>query len=438
MKLAQSNKYHQKLCQSLAGAVHYNFRCSWQPNGIVFRSGKGNRIQDLDGNEYLDFYGNFGSNILGHCHQQYLSSLFSEMSRVSSTCMSDLSERVCNRISRLVGCAERIRFSISGTEAVLAAVRIARAWTSKKKLVRMTGCYHGHADLLLGGRPFSKELPYPVSYSSDPRGSEGIDEDVRCQQSYLVPYNDYRALENLIKAHGKSIACIIMEPIALNAGGIEPEPDYLEKIRSLADKSDVVLIFDEVITGFRVSLGGAQKIFGVQPDLAVFAKALGGGALPVSAVAGRKKLMSLLEQKRVVHAGTFNGYHAGMAAIDSNLNILEDYDRKALQRTNRMGAAMRRIIKKEGYKLGIPITTQGHDMAFCVHVTENKLLCAEQWSRKIKEADALLQQCFQKKGILTAPLLRFYPSIALNDLDLAMFRRRTRRAMQNFAKAWGM
>ncbi len=429
----KSEKYRDSLRGVLAGAAHYNFRDAWHPKDLVFSHGSGARLVDLDGNEYLDFYSNFGSNILGHCHPDYISAVFREVSKISSNSLSDLSLEVSQKICDVLPSAEMVRFSVTGTEAVQTALRVARAYTGKQKFIRFNGNYHGHSDNMLGGKPSNDDCPHPIDFSGDSRASKGLALGVRETQSILLPWNDLSYLEDILQRYHQDIACIITEPLAVNGGGIEPLPGYLEGMRALCDEYKVVLIFDEIITGFRVDLGGAQKLYGVTPDLTTLGKAMGGGMMPVSAIAGKKEIMTLMAEREVVHAGTFNGYHAGLAAIHATLNILQE-EESSLAKVAKNGCRFQEIMKNAAHDHDVPLIMHSHPSCFYVHVTDKKLRSAEEWTAKIKTLDAHLQKALIECGIILAPISRGYPSVSFTDQDAELFAERSNAAFQKFNK----
>lgn len=433
MQAEANHSYVTRLKKHLPGGVHFNFRESWNPKDILFNKGQGSRITDIDGNEYLDFFANFGANILGHCHKEYMKTLSDQLSCVSAPPLSNLSLSVCEEICSLLPSAEQIRFSVTGTEAVATAIRLARAYTGKQKILRFTGNYHGHTDNLLGGKPSEGKCPYPVDFENDPRASKGLAQGVREQQSILIPWNNSALLREIIQAHHADIACLITEPISINGGGIEPHASFLSDLRKICDEFQIVLIFDEIITGFRVDLGGVQTLYNVTPDLTTLGKAMGGGAIPVSAIAGKKKILDLLSRNEVVHAGTFNGYHAGLAAVSATLSILQGEDDN-IKNVAHNGTIIQDILSDIFAKYDVPLAIQGHPACFYIHVCKEKLSSAEGWTSEIKKHDARIQTLLQDNGILLAPLSRFYPSVTLTNEDQVFFAERAELALNTFSR----
>ena len=231
----------------------------------------------------------------------------------------DGAENVLN----LSPCAEKVLCGITGSEAVQLVIRLARAYTKRRYFIRFEGHYHGWLDNVLGGVVNDNALgmPFALESTADMLTTEGRDPEAFLQ-SFKLPWNDIAVLENVLEKYGEQVALIIMEPINCNGGCCSPRPGYLERVRELCTKYGIVFCLDEVITGFRVGLNGAQGLLGVTPDIATFGKAMAAG-IPVAAVAGKRWIMDLIETRRVVSVGTFNGYPLGVAASLATINILE-------------------------------------------------------------------------------------------------------------------
>lgn len=416
----KTKEYLEKLRHILPGGVHYNFNEIWEPRDIIFKLGNGLKLIDIEDREYIDLYSNFGSNIFGHSNKEYLDIFTQEISKISSTTLSNLSLTVSEQLTELFCPGGAIRFSVTGTEAIQTAFRLARAFTGRQKILRFTGNYHGHSDNILGGKPFNLNNPYPIDFDNDPRYSKGLAENIRAQQTLIAPWNDLNYLNELLMCHHNEIACIITEPISINGGGIEPMDGYLSGMRELCYRYGIVLIFDEVITGFRVNLGGAQRLFGIKPDLTILGKALGGGLVPVSAIIGDKKIMDLLTRRDVTHAGTFNGYHAGLAAIYATLELLTN-TAQSLDVIAKNGMDLQKIILDASSKWGVPIIFQGHPSCFYMHITDEKIKSNEEWLPNIKKFDFILQSEFLKCGVLLAAVSRCYPASVLSQEDKEVF-----------------
>ncbi len=335
---------------SLAGGVSSEFRKSNSPHPFVYSRGLGSRIVDVDENEYLDFTLSQGPLILGHSHPYVLEQVEKASREGQLYAALHLGEiELAEKMQRLIPCAELIRFNLSGSEADHAALRVARAVTGRGKFLRFEGHYHGWFDNVAWnvGSPSleamgMREAPIQTPWSQGlPAGSR--------DEFIVLPWNDLNLVERAFVAHGRDIAAIITEPIMCNVGCIEPRPGYLKGLRDIADRYGCALIFDEVITGFRIHLGGAQSYYGVTPDLAVFAKAMANG-YPISAIVGKRKWMQPIADGAVVHAGTMNAGNPTIAAALATLEVLErDHVHERLHRLGqRLIAGLRAAAHETG------------------------------------------------------------------------------------------
>jgi glutamate-1-semialdehyde 2,1-aminomutase len=284
---------------------------------LFFVSGKGAEFTDADGKTYIDYIGSWGPHILGHSHPRIINALQKQAERATSfgaptESEIELAELICN----IVPSVEMVRLVNSGTEATMSAVRLARAYTRRERIIKFEGCYHGHGDSFLikaGSGLMTLGIP------SSPGVTEGTAKD-----TLSARYNDIASVKELIKDNENQIAAIIVEPIAGNMGVVPPKKDFLESLRDLCDDNDIVLIFDEVISGFRASLGGAQQLYNVMPDLTTLGKIIGGG-LPVGAYGGKKELMQMVAPSGPVYqAGTLSGNPLAVAGGIETLKLLRD------------------------------------------------------------------------------------------------------------------
>jgi glutamate-1-semialdehyde 2,1-aminomutase len=282
---------------------------------LFIQRAQGCRLWDVDGNEYIDYVGSWGPMILGHRHPAVVAAVAEAMERgLSFGAPTDLELELAELVTSAVPSVEKIRMVNSGTEATMSAVRLARGYTGRARVIKFDGCYHGHADTLLvdaGSGVATLNIP----------GSPGIPEAF-VKETFSLPYNDVDALRSLMSRKGDEVACIIVEPVAGNMGLVPPLPGFLEALRETADHYGGLLIFDEVMTGFRVAYGGAQERYHIKPDLTCFGKIIGGG-LPVGAYGGRRDIMArVAPEGDVYQAGTLSGNPMAMAAGIATIKVL--------------------------------------------------------------------------------------------------------------------
>jgi glutamate-1-semialdehyde 2,1-aminomutase len=364
----RSAELWERAQQSLPGGVSSNVRLLSQPHPLFFERAEGALIYDVDGNAYIDYMLSQGPMILGHSPAAVLDAVDAAMRRGQLYAGQHMLEiEVAEALVRLIPCAEMCRFGLSGSEMVQAAMRLARAVTGRTKILRFEGHYHGWFDNVLLNVAPSLEQSEPRERPPTLLSSAGQTESVR--GDYLVlPWNDLALVEALFAAQGHEIAAVMTEPMMCNTGAIPPAPDYLEGLRRLCDRYGALLFMDEVITGFRLGLHGAQGRFGVTPDLAVFAKAMAGG-FASAALVGKRDYMARLAQD-VNHSGTFNSNIISMAATAATLAELERDEGAVYRRIERTGQALMDGIREIGQRLGLPLLVQGLPMAFHLSFTE--------------------------------------------------------------------
>ncbi len=312
-----SQKFFEKAKKYIPGGVNSPVRAckSVGAEPIFVESGSGSWIWDVDGNSYLDFVCSWGPLILGHCHPEVMAAIKKETESGTSFGIPTWNEvKLAEMIVDAVPSIEKVRLVNSGTEATMSAVRLARGFTGKKKIVKFIGCYHGHADSFLvkaGSGVATLGIP----------GSPGVPEEI-AQNTIAVPFNNKDAVVQAIDKEGDDIACIIVEPVAANMGVVLPDDDFLPFLRQVTEEKGIILIFDEVITGFRLGLGGAQEYFDVYPDMTCLGKIIGGG-LPVGAYGGRADIMDQIAPDGPVYqAGTLSGNPLATAAGIKTLEVL--------------------------------------------------------------------------------------------------------------------
>ncbi|MBX3279027.1 MAG: aspartate aminotransferase family protein [Acidobacteria bacterium] len=353
----QSGRLYERAKQSMAGGVSSHFRLFGSPHPLFFTEGHGSRITDADGNEYLDFTLSQGPLILGHSHPAVLRRVAEEMQRGQLFAgQHELELLLAEALQRLIPCAELVRFSNSGSESVQAALRLARAYTGRKKIIKFEGQYHGWFDNVLIGR----QKPTNHAVTDLPGGSwHGQIETEGQAKSALhdvvvLPWNDLEAVETVFKLIGDDIAGIITEPVMCNHGCIEPLPGFLQGLRDVCNNYGALLIFDEIITGFRLGLGGAQAYYGVTPDLATIGKAIASG-FPLSALLGRREVMELIAVGKVMHAGTYNSNNPTIAAAVATIEELESGGPALFARFRSMGLRLKE-------ELTYIAAARGHDV----------------------------------------------------------------------------
>lgn len=312
------------------------------------RGACGSRIRDVDGNEYIDYVASWGPMILGHAHPEVVEALCRAAEKGTSYgAPTEIEIEMARIISDAIPSVEMVRMVSSGTEAVMSAVRLARAFTGRSAVLKFEGCYHGHADPFLSGAG-SGLATFGIP------ASPGVPPEV-AGLTITVPYNNLDAVRKALDDHGQTIACIVIEPIAGNMGVVLPSEHFLSELRRLTEEHKILLIFDEVITGFRLHYGGYQDLAGIRPDLTCLGKIIGGG-LPVGAFGGRRDIMEMLAPSGPVYqAGTLSGNPLAMAAGVATLKILkrENGYGRLEKNTSELCAAMQRIAGENGIDAAI-------------------------------------------------------------------------------------
>ncbi|MGA8904716.1 MAG: glutamate-1-semialdehyde 2,1-aminomutase [Candidatus Bathyarchaeia archaeon] len=328
---------YQRALKVMPGGASSHGQCYpvFDPYPLTFERGKGSKIWDADGNQYIDFILSMGPCILGHCHPKLMEAVRAQLEKGTAFAVLNETEvKLAEKVCEIVPNADMVRFSNSGTEATMHAIRIARGYTGKDKIIKFEGCYHGaHDYVLLGGLGTpslgSSIAPFKIA------ATWGIPEET-ARTVILLPWNDLSVVEKTLKRRAHEIAAIITEPILMNIGTVLPEKGYLKGLQELCEKYDVVFILDEVISGFRLAPGGAQEYFGLEPGLATFAKALGAG-FPISAITGMKEIMEQVVPGKIMHAGTFNANPLCVAAAYTALTELTKNDGAAYKHMHKVG-----------------------------------------------------------------------------------------------------
>ena len=394
--------------RSLAGGVSSPVRGT-APVPLYFARGVGPRLQDADGNWYIDYAAAWGPVILGYSHPALVAAAHGAAERpFTYGAQHELEISVAERIQAVVPSAERVAFSSSGSEVVQLVHRLARAFTRRNLILKFEGHYHGWIDGALvsyhpreGLGPRESPNVIPGSFGQVPNVVENV---------LVAPWNDLGILESLFRTHPERIAAVMMEPVLCNSGCLMPGPGYLEGVRDLCRRHGTLFIMDEVITGFRIALGGAQKHFGVTPDLSTFGKAVAGGA-PLSVVAGRREIMEQLHGAGVAFGGTFNGNPLSLAIADATLEELARDGGAPIVQANRTGQELMDGIRERAHRHGLPVLVTGFGAAFTVHFTKRTEL---RDYRDTLDDDAELLDGFLRgaleEGLHVLPDGRFYVS----------------------------
>jgi glutamate-1-semialdehyde 2,1-aminomutase len=352
--MTKNHEHFRRALTRLPLGVASNFRYWGEERTIYVKEGRGARITDLDGNVYVDYRMGYGPSILGYADARVDAAAREGMKVGGVFALSTEAEyEVAERIARMVPAAELVRFSNSGTEAVMAALRLARAYTKRDDYVILEGSYHGLFDAAMWYTPMDKwkQVGDPEVHPY----SEGVPLATR-HFAHFVQANDANQLEDVLKRHGDRIACLLVEPIMGNCLGIAADPAYVRAARELCDRHGVVMIIDEVKTGFRVARGGVQELYGVRADLCTFAKALANG-YPISVLAGREDIMRKLG-RGVAHGGTYTAHPVSLAAAAKTLEILAETD--ALERISAYGTRLRNGMSQILKSRGIAHSFVGH------------------------------------------------------------------------------
>ena len=396
--LAKSNQHFRKAITKLPLGVSSNFRYWGDDETIYVKRGKGARLWDIDDNEYIDYRLGYGPAILG-----YADSRVDDAARAGIevggvfALGTELEYEVAAKISNMVPAAELVRFSNSGTEAVMAALRIARAYTGKDGHIILEGGYHGLFTEVLWYTEVEDWKPQDGAPEVLPYG-EGVPELIK-PLFHAVPLNDANAVEEILKKNHQDIGAFLIEPIMGNCCGLTATAEYLADVRALCDKYDVVLIIDEVKTGFRVAKGGVQELLGVEADLCTFAKALGNG-YPISVVAGREEIMRKVGDG-VVHGGTFTAHSVALAAANKTLQILDETD--ALATIQKYGEDLQAGLSGILTPRGIEHSFVGHPSMMGLFFSEKAPVDYRDWVNTNYEFYDSLAPELHELGILVEP-----------------------------------
>ena len=392
----KSEKAFKEAQKHIPGGVNSPVRAFGPVGGhpIFFKSGSGCHVTDIDGNSYIDYVGSWGPLILGHAYPAVIKKIKSTAAKGTSFgAPTVLETKLAKLIKGAVPSIEKVRFVNSGTEATMSAIRVARAFTGRELVVKFEGCYHGHVDgLLIKAGSGAATLGIPTS-PGIPQGYAST--------TVVLPYNSLQAVEALCKERGREIACIILEPVAGNMGVVPPVPGYLEGLWKLTRANGIVLIFDEVMSGFRVSPGGAQGLYGIRPDLTTLGKIIGGG-LPVGAYGGRADIMDKIAPLGAVYqAGTLSGNPVAMAAGVATLEALKDASlyEKLEESSRNLAEGLERAARDSGVKT---FHTRVGSM-LCIFFTENRVTDWDSAKTSDTQRYAAYFRGMLERGVYLAP-----------------------------------
>ena len=368
MKFNKSKELYSKAKELVPGGVSSSIRQTEWPVPLFFDKAHGSKMWDVDGNEFIDYVMGMGPNIFGHAPQFVTQSVYEDMQNGYCLTGQTVKENEMSEfIKKTISFNRKVRYASSGTEIVQVALRLARSFSNKNKFLKFEGHYHGWMDsVLYNSHPdISNEenIFNPVPESGGI--SHGTSNEV-----VIAPWNDIEALENILKDNHNEISSIITEPILWNTNVILPEDGYLEKLRLLCDKYNILLIFDEVGTGFRVALGGAQEIYGIEPDLSTYAKSMAAG-FPIAMLAGKPEIMDSLSNGKVVHGGSFNTNVMSVSASHATLNYLLS-NKNFYKNLNSSGETLIKGLEEVASKNGIDILIQGLGSVFYLSFTSAK------------------------------------------------------------------
>ncbi|MFC1660075.1 aspartate aminotransferase family protein [Gemmatimonadota bacterium] len=407
--------------QVIPAATMSNFRRAVDYRPLYMSEAKGARVYDLDGNEYIDYSLGWGPAVLGHGNDHYRAALKRQVDRLHTPYSNDLEVAAAQKVAAHFASVDLVRFASSGTEAVRGALRVARAHTGRDMYVRFNGHYHGGIDHMMGGIVLDPENPIPVPgelendlysrYTNTLGRYSGA-----FNECYMIEWNDLPALEQLLARDGKNIAAVIMEPVMINNFGCVPEPGYLEGVRELCTQHGVVLIFDEVLTGFRIGLKGAQGHFGVTPDLTTLAKALGGG-FPVSSTCGKREVMDALTRADAIQGGTYNGHPMAMAAIIAAIEEYERDDGAVFKHIEKMGTMLKDGLEAIAAEQEQPLVLQGFPGAWYFCFNEKRKIINHSAGLDSDSAKFItFAELLKERGVLTS--WRFCTSAAHTEKDV--------------------
>jgi glutamate-1-semialdehyde 2,1-aminomutase len=399
LRRERQDAMYQRALASLPGGTNSNFR-AWGDATVYVSRGKGGRVWDIDGNEFVDLRMGYGPVILGHADDRVDDHVNRRMRLGTTFSLTSEDEvRACELIKELTGWVEMVRLTVSGTEATMHAMRLARAYTGRTKIVKFEGQYHGvHDYALISVTPSTME---GLGDRDNPVGlawGRGIPEAI-AETIIPAPFNDLDFLRRLFERRGEEIASVIVEPVLGNAQGIQPAPGFHTGLRALTQEFGILLHYDEVKTGFRFARGGAAEYFGVTPDIATYAKAMGNG-YPVAAFGGKREIMAMLPDK-MSHGGTYAGNRVAAAGAVRTLELLRDT--AALETISALGLRVQTELRRIIEARGLPFVFTGHPTMFGIMFTDQVPFEYRDWAKSDHDLYDAVAVGMQTRGVMPEP-----------------------------------
>ncbi len=428
-KFKRSREMFAESSLYLAGGASTSARRAMRPFPLFIEKGEGAYMYDVDNNKYVDYILGWGPLVLGHSHPHIVETVGHYLKKGQTFGVQHpLEIDVARRLTNLIPCADLVCFSNTGTEAVLSALRIARAFTGKRYVVKFHGHYHGWSDTMyLGTNPVQAGAVSSWKPMIEAPGTApGALED-----TLLAPWNDIESLEKLLDQHGDQVAAVIMEPFACNTGVVFPAPGYLQNVRELTEKRQILLIFDEVITGFRVGLHSAQGRLGIMPDMTVMGKAVAGG-FPLSLIGGRKDVMNLVAEGKVPHYGTFNGNPIVTAAAFAALDILSNDNGSAYDLLESLGIRLADGLRSAAKEAEIPVVVHQVGSIVFMHMSADPIIRYDDVIKSDKASYLQFTEYLTLNGILPTSRGLWYLSVMHTESDIDRTIAVAREALNTF------
>ena len=418
----RSGELFAQACEIIPGGAGSSARTvkfGWKPYPLFIAEGRGSRVTDVDGHEYVDYLLGLGPDILGHRHPVVTGAVAAAIAEYGTALglPYELEIEAARKVIDAVPSLDMVRFTNSGSEAVGTAVRLARAYTGRRILVRFEGHYHGWQDVVYWSNHVDPALAGPAEAPRPVAAGPGVPLEL-AETLVVLTWNDFESFKKLMDERGDEIAAVITEPAVLNTGCILPEPGYLELLREETRGHGSLLIFDEVITGFRFCRGGGQEWFGVMPDLTTLAKGLGGG-FPVAAIGGSRDVMGMIAEGRYSHSGTYNANVVQCAAVSATMDLLDDPEWYARQRD--LGDRLAQGLRDIAAEAGVAVVVVGLGTVFQVWFSDHPI---RNWRDAERYADeARFTRWYQEmllRGVLFHPsqFENMFVSMVHTDVDV--------------------